>query len=169
MDHHVGLRVENIERSIDFWTKGLGGKLENEPVERGGGYFDQLFGPGSRIKICYITFEAGAVELFEFTEPRNPVPRSDQTGDGLMHFGVHVDDVEEVLASCEAAGAKRRLEIQHMGGRPDAPRFVYVESPDGHVFELMEASTADTILQIRKTIELLEAEAAAAAASTPPA
>ena len=56
---------------------------------------------------------------------------SDQTGDGLMHFGVHVDDVDEALARVEAAGAKRRLEIQHMGGRPDAPRFVYVESPDG--------------------------------------
>jgi catechol 2,3-dioxygenase-like lactoylglutathione lyase family enzyme len=167
MDHHVGLRVANIERSIEFWTNGLGGTLANEPMERGGGYFDQLFGPGSRIKICYILFDAGAVELFEFVEPRSPVPVSSQTGDGLMHFGVHVDDVEEVLASCEAAGAKRRLDIQHMGGRPDAPRFVYVESPDGHVFELMEASAVDTVEQIRKTIELLEAEAAAAA--SPPA
>ncbi len=161
MDHHVGLRVENMERSIRFWTEGLGGTLQNEPVERGGGYFDQLFGPGSRIKICYVTFDAGAVELFEFVEPRRPVASSDQTGDGLMHFGVHVDDVDEALARVEAAGATRRLEIQHMGGRPDAPRFVYVESPDGHVFELMEADTAGTVAQIHKTIALLAEQAAA--------
>jgi catechol 2,3-dioxygenase-like lactoylglutathione lyase family enzyme len=88
---------------------------------------------------------------------------SDQTGDGLMHFGVHVDDVEEALARVEAAGAKRRLEIQHMGGRADAPRFVYVESPDGHVFELMEADTKGTVAQIHKTIALLAEQEAASA------
>ena len=159
LDHHVGLRVDDVERSIRFWVDGLGGTLANEPVERTGGYFDQLFGPGSRLKVVYITFDAGAVELFEFVEPRVPVRPSDQTADALMHFGVHVDDVEEALARVEAAGAKRRLEIQHMGGRPDAPRFVYVESPDGHVFELMEADTAGTIEQIRKTIELMRASA----------
>jgi hypothetical protein len=42
-----------------------------------------------------------------------------------------------------------------MGGRLDAPRFVYVESPDGHVFELMDADTAGTVSQIHKTIALL--------------
>jgi predicted enzyme related to lactoylglutathione lyase len=80
-----------------------------------------------------------------------------------MHLGVHVDDVEEALARVEAAGAKRRLEIQHMGGRADAPRFVYVESPDGHVFELMEADTKGTVAQIHKTIALLAEQEAASA------
>ena len=48
-----------------------------------------------------------------------------------------------------------------MGGRPDALRFVYVESPDGHVFELMEADTKGTVAQIHKTIaQLAEQEAA---------
>jgi catechol 2,3-dioxygenase-like lactoylglutathione lyase family enzyme len=157
LDHHVGLRVDDIEESIRFWVDGLGGTLEVPPVERSGGYFDDLFGPGARLKVVYITFDAGAVELFEFVEPRVPVQPSRQTVDGLMHFGVHVDDVDEALAQVEAAGAKRRLQIQHMGGRPDAPRFVYVESPDGHVFELMEADTAGTVEQIKKTIELMQA------------
>ncbi len=160
LDHHVGLRVDDIDRSIRFWVEGLGGEQANPPVERGGAYFDQLFGEGSRLKVVYITFGAGAVELFEFVEPRIPVEPSRQTADGMMHFGVHVDDVDEALARVQAAGGKRRLDVQHMGGRPDAPRFVYVESPDGHVFELMEADTAGTIEQIRKTIALLEAETA---------
>lgn len=155
LDHHVALRVEDVERSIRFWTEGLGGTLENEPVERGGGYLDQLFGEGSRIRICYVTFDAGAVELFEFLEPRRPVAPSAQTVDGLMHFGVHVEDLDEALARVEAAGARRRLEIQHVGGRPGAPRFVYVESPDGHVFELLEADTTGTVAEIRKTVAAL--------------
>ena len=43
-----------------------------------------------------------------------------------------------------------------MGGRPDAPRFVYCEDPEGHVFELMEMTRDETVAQILKTISLME-------------
>ena len=157
LDHHVALRTGDIDAAIRFWVASLDGSMATRPVLRGGAYFDQLFGEGSRVKISYVTFDAGAIELFEFTEPRVDVPASSQTGDGVMHFGVTVPDVPAALARVEAAGGRRRLEVNHVGGRPDAPRFVYCEDPEGHVFELMEMTRDETVEQILQTIALLEA------------
>jgi catechol 2,3-dioxygenase-like lactoylglutathione lyase family enzyme len=162
LDHHVALRVSDIEASIRFWTEALGGRLATPVALRTGGYFNDLFGEGSAVKICYVVFDAGAVELFEFVEPRVDVPQSSQTGDALMHFGVTVESVPEALEKVEALGGRRRLPVNRVGGRPDAPRFVYCEDPDGHVFELMEMTTAETVEQILTTIALMEAESARA-------
>ena len=104
MDHHVGLRVENIERSIRFWVDGLGGTLANEPVERGGGYFDQLFGPGARIKICYITFDAGAVELF-------PDPVAEADAEAEVDAGARGVGVEELRGGAYELGVMRHVEV----------------------------------------------------------
>jgi catechol 2,3-dioxygenase-like lactoylglutathione lyase family enzyme len=158
MDHHVALRVRDMDASVKFWTEALGGTLATPIALRTGGYFDDLFGQGAQVKICYITFDAAAVELFEFVEPRVEMPVSVQTVDALMHFGVTVDDVPATLAKVEALGGKRRLPVSHVGGRPDAPRFVYCESPDGHVFELMEMTVEQTILEIHKNIAQMEKE-----------
>ena len=152
LDHHVALRTADIDAATRFWVAALDGRAATPPSLRSGGYFDQLFGPGSRVRISYVVFEAGAIELFEFVEPRVAVPPGSQTGDGLMHFGVTVSDVPAALARVEAAGGRRRLEVNHVGGRADAPRFVYCEDPEGHVFELMEMTRDETVGQILKTL-----------------
>jgi catechol 2,3-dioxygenase-like lactoylglutathione lyase family enzyme len=156
LDHHVGLRTADIDAAAAFWVAALDGTLATRPVLRTGAYFDQLFGVGAKVKVCYVTFESGAIELFEFVEPRVDVPPSSQTGDGVMHFGVTVADVPATLAKVEAAGGRRRLEVNHVGGRPDAPRFVYCDDPEGHVFELMEMTRDQTVEQILKTIAIME-------------
>jgi catechol 2,3-dioxygenase-like lactoylglutathione lyase family enzyme len=156
LDHHVALRTGDIEAAIRFWTAALEGVVATPPTLRGGGYFDQLFGPGAQVKISYISFEAGAIELFEFVEPRQAVPPSSQVGDGVMHFGVTVADVPAAVARVEAAGGRRRLPINRVGGREGAPRFVYCEDPEGHVFELMEMTRDETVEQILTTLALLE-------------
>ncbi|MBM3678355.1 MAG: hypothetical protein FJW96_10815 [Actinobacteria bacterium] len=158
LDHHVALRVPDIEASTRFWTEALDGTQATPAALRTGGYFDDLFGAGAQVKVVYITFDAGAIELFEFVEPRVDVPVSQQTVDGMMHFGVTVADVPATLARVEAAGGKRRLPVNHVGGRPDAPRFVYCESPDGHVFELMEMTVEQTVAEIHKNIAQMEKE-----------
>ena len=159
LDHHVALRTGDIDAATRFWTAALEGVVATPPALRGGGYFDQLFGPGAQVKISYISFEAGAIELFEFVEPRLAVPPSSQVGDGVMHFGVTVPDVPAALARVEAAGGRRRLPVNRVGGRDNAPRFVYCEDPEGHVFELMEMTRDETVEQILTTLALLgEAE-----------
>ena len=158
LDHHVALRTADIDAAIEFWVAALDGEMATPPALRTGGYFDQLFGPGSQVKVSYVTFDAGAIELFEFVEPRVDLPEPSQTRDLLMHFGVTVDDVPATLARVEACGGRARAPVNHVGGRTDAPRFVYCESPDGHVFELMEMTVEQTLAEIQKSIALMEQE-----------
>jgi catechol 2,3-dioxygenase-like lactoylglutathione lyase family enzyme len=139
VDHHVALRVSDMDAAIAFWQHVIGAEVATAPAVRSGGYFDQMFTPGVQVKVCHLFCEAGALELFEFVVPRRPVPPSDQTGDGMIHFGIRVDDVPATLARVEEAGGRAILPPAHMQNRPENPRFVYCTTPDGHVFELLEA------------------------------
>jgi catechol 2,3-dioxygenase-like lactoylglutathione lyase family enzyme len=127
-----------MDSAIAFWTEALGARVVTTPVLRSGGYFDQMFVPGVKVMVAHLALDRGALELFEFVEPRRPVPPSDQTGDGAMHFGVQVDDAEETLRRVIAAGGRALLPLHRMQNRPENPGFVYCATPDGHVFELLE-------------------------------
>ena len=153
VDHHVAFRVADIDRSIRFYTEALGGRLATLPAERSGGYFDATFGPGAAMRICYIRFDrGGTIELFEFLSPKNDVPPAVQTVDAIMHIGVTVDDVPAVLERVLASGGRARTEVRHMGNRDGAPRFVYCEDPDGHLLELLEADSEETIREVLKSV-----------------
>lgn len=137
---HVALRTGDVERAIEFWTGVFDAKLAVLPVVRSGGYFDDMFAPGARVKIAHLAVAGGgSIELFEFLEPRRPVPEGSQVGDSLMHFGVVVDDARAALDTVEAAGGRRIIDVSPMGGLAGAPRFAYCTDHEGHVFELLEA------------------------------
>ena len=133
-----------MDAAIRFWCDALGGRVAVAAATRGGGYFDQLWGPGVSGRIAHLVFAAGSMELFEFPESA-PVRPGTQTGDALLHFGVRVDDVPETLARVEAAGGSALLPVSHMLGDEANPRFVYCASPEGHVFELLEADHAEVV------------------------
>jgi catechol 2,3-dioxygenase-like lactoylglutathione lyase family enzyme len=153
LDQHVALRVTDVERATRFWVEALDGRPAGPPASGRGGYLDELFGAGCRLRLAYVLFEAGAVELFEFEEPRVAVPPSRQVADGLMHFGVHVPDAAAALARVEAAGGRARSAVHGIRPGDDAPRFVYCEDPDGHVFELMEADSRRTAAELARMVD----------------
>lgn len=150
--HHTALRVADLERAVRFYVDALGGRLLTSPTARGGPYIEEVFGgpPGLRVQVCLVGFDEGGVELWEFLEPARAVPRSDQTGDGIMHFAVRVADVAEALRRVEAAGGRARFPIKQVsGGRG---RFVYCEDPDGHVFELIDLTLEETARAIGEAV-----------------
>jgi catechol 2,3-dioxygenase-like lactoylglutathione lyase family enzyme len=97
------------------------------------------------VTLCYVLFDAGALELFEFHEPDVPVVPVEQTRDAFMHFGVTVPDAEEALRRIEAHGGTAMAPIAHILQREENPRFVYCRSPDGHVFELLETDNRGVV------------------------
>ena len=147
-DHHISLRVADIDRSIRFYRDALDGRLVAAPVMREGPYIERVFGEGTRVKVCHVAFEANAVELWQFLAPVTPIPPADQRTIGMMHFAVTVDDVAAALAKVEAAGGRARFPIGKIAGKEGA-HFVYCEDPDGHVFELLDASHPETVAIIR--------------------
>jgi catechol 2,3-dioxygenase-like lactoylglutathione lyase family enzyme len=144
-DHHVSLRVADLERSIAFYEQALGGRLVSPPFEHSGPFIEEVFRrPGVRVRVCHVAFDANAVELWQFLEPALPVPPADQFALGQMHFGVTVDDVTVTLAAIEAAGGCARFPVKQVGGEGGF-HFVYCEDPDGHVFELIDRDHPGTL------------------------
>jgi catechol 2,3-dioxygenase-like lactoylglutathione lyase family enzyme len=135
LDHHVALRVSDMDAAIRFWQEALDAELAVKPsVERSGGYFDQLYHPGVRLLIAHLRFGAGGLELFETVGEEYPgAPNT------FSHFGVTVDDAQGTLQRVEAAGGSRLNDVGPMGGATGNPGFCYCRDPDGNVFELLEA------------------------------
>jgi catechol 2,3-dioxygenase-like lactoylglutathione lyase family enzyme len=141
VDHHVALRVSDMDAAIRFYEDALDAEVAVKPtVERTGGYFDQLYHPGVRLKIAHLRFAGGGLELFQTVGEEFPgAPGS------FSHFGVTVDDAPAALDRIEAAGGRRINDVTHIANDPTNPRFCYCRDPDGNTFELLEVDHAGVI------------------------
>jgi glyoxylase I family protein len=149
-DHHIALRVGDIERAARFYTDVFGAIRRTHSMLREGARAENVMGtPGVSYKVCHLRLDRGAIELFEFLEPANPTRTIPPAESGLMHFGMQVDDVPAALARVEAAGGKRFWPaIQRHGERGQV---VYVTDPDGNVIELVN-------LPMDEVVEIVIAE-----------
>jgi len=137
--HHVALRVEDLDRSTRFYEQVFGGEVVVE-LELAPDFVQSIMGgpEGSRGLNRVIQFPTWAIEIFQLV-PGLPIPETKQTEVGLMHFCAWVDDVAGTVERVKAAGGRARFPIRPWKGF----HFVYVEDPDGHVIELLDATVED--------------------------
>lgn len=116
---YTGIRVREIERSVRFYSEGLG--LRRGPTGRmaAGGIWQELHDPVS-----------GAVLELNYY-PGEPPYRE---GDELDHLGFRVDDLDRTVARLVALGARIRIPTFREGNE----RLVFLLDPDGVCVELFE-------------------------------
>jgi lactoylglutathione lyase len=118
---YVGIRVTNLEKSIDFYTKILGMKVV------GRGKVEQTKG-----ETVGLESEKGGFNLeLNYYEKNSPYDTKYVVGEGLDHLAFKVDNLDEALKEAKKAGYRTVLEIKSDGGR-----WAYIEDPDGIWIEL---------------------------------
>lgn len=107
VNHHIGLRVETLERSIQFYTDVFGGRLSTQPMEYGPPDAGEILDgpPDLSFRVCHVTFDDGTIELFELSEPHRTTTPIPATQGGIIHYALQVDDVDAALVRVERSGA----------------------------------------------------------------
>jgi lactoylglutathione lyase len=120
---YVGIRVTNLQRSIDFYTKILGmnvvgrSKIEQTKGETVGLQSEK---------------DSYTIELNHY-EKSSPYNTEYVVGEGLDHLAFKVDDLNKALEEARRGGHRTILEINADGGR-----WAYIEDPDGIWIELFQ-------------------------------
>lgn len=119
---YTGVRVRDLERSLEFYTKTMGLRVVDRGTMRAGGVYVQLRGRGSpqMLELNYYPFGKKFYE--EYVE-----------GSELDHLAFWCGDVRESYRKVLAGGATSAVEPWDEGGYTLA----FVRDPDGVWIELI--------------------------------
>lgn len=134
---HVGICVSDLDRSIRFYTEGLG--FEQAESFTVGDEFATLMEMDSvELTSQFLRRDGHAIELLSFghPEPGGERHRKDVNTFGLTHLSFRVDDVAEAAAKVEELGGTVHTETRTTMA-DGALDFVYCSDPDGTRVELM--------------------------------
>lgn len=113
---YTGLRVKDLAKSVDFYTRVLG------MTESGRWKVAETHG-----EVVQLTSEKGGPTLeLDFYEKGTRYDTKYAPGDGLDHLAFQVPDLDAFLAAAREAGFPERL-----GVKSGTSRWAYIEDPNG--------------------------------------
>jgi len=125
---HTMLRVKNLEKSVDFYTRLFGMRVFRQRDNEGGKYSVAFLGYGDENSdpAIELTYNWGHDEEYD-------------VGDGYGHIAIGVPDI---YALCERL-KKEGVDIPRPAGPlkhggPNASVIAFVKDPDGYLIELGE-------------------------------
>lgn len=120
---HVCYRINEIERSVDFYCGALGFKeLKRYPI-RDEAINIYVAPEGSEHAPLELTFNYGRTEPYEI-------------GTGYGHIAYHVEDLDATLQRLAAIGVEPEKPPYSI--REGGSRLCFVQDPDGYRIELIE-------------------------------
>lgn len=118
---YVGIRVKNLQESIDFYTKLLGMTVS------GRGRYSTPRGEVVHLRSEDSNF---TIELNHYDQD-SPHNTPYTLGEELDHLAFKVDNLDKALEEAHATGYPTVLEVRSNGGR-----WAYIEDPNGIWIEL---------------------------------
>jgi glyoxylase I family protein len=135
--HHTAVVVSNLERSIAFYERHFGGRLEYVVRDNDDLRIAELLQlPEIRLSFAFIAFEYAHLELLEFSVPADGRRFDARANDfGTTHLSFQVEDVQAAYKRLAADGVELT--------RPPAPSLpiIFCFDPDGNRIELIQRRT----------------------------
>jgi catechol 2,3-dioxygenase-like lactoylglutathione lyase family enzyme len=147
--NHIGLSVEDLDASIDWYCRVLGFEVICGPFEiaadesYAGREVTDFFGTElRRLRIVHLATGNGVgLELFEFVDPpsRRPVRDFEYTRTGFYHICVTDPDIDRLVARIVESGGRQLSSVWN--ALEDQPyRAAYCQDPFGNVIEVLSHS-----------------------------
>ena len=125
---HIGVAVQNIEKSIPLFRDLLGIPLEKV-------YESEAI----KTKIAFFPLGESTIELIEAMDPSSPVAKFIQKrGEGIHHICFGVENVEAALRHFEAQGIELLNNQPRRTENGDLIAFLNPKSTNGVLIELVE-------------------------------
>ena len=121
--HHIALASADFDRSVKFYTEGLGMK----PAA--------FWGEGEKRAALLDIGDGSHVEIFA-----NGVPEA-QINERFVHFAIRTTDPDKAFENALAAGAMEKIPPKSLSIPADPPlnvRIAFVYGPDGEVLEFFQ-------------------------------
>ncbi len=122
---YTGIRVQDLERSVRFYTTVLGMK----EVDR------STIAAAEGIAVNLVTEDGGPILELNYYEKGSPFDAKYVVGEGLDHLAFAVANLDAALAEAKKAGHPLVQEIK----APNS-RWAYIEDPDGNWIELCQST-----------------------------
>jgi catechol 2,3-dioxygenase-like lactoylglutathione lyase family enzyme len=138
---HVGVCVEDLERSVRFYRDGLG--FEEGLCYKVGNEFAaslEVDGEGDVGVTSQFLHQATlTVELLSYDSPAAVgAPSTNRNRRGLTHLSFEVEDVDAAARRLEAYGGRILPETRVGASDPAAVQILFLADPDGTRVELMQ-------------------------------
>ena len=121
--YYAGIRVRDLKRSLNFYTKVLGMKIVNRGKMGHGGEYVQMVTPGTKLRLELNYYPEGSKFYSEYI-----------TGEEMDHLAFVVDDVMKAFKEFVEKGAGIAVDPAHSKGTE-----AYIKDPDGVWIELLQA------------------------------
>ncbi len=139
---HVGMTVQDLERSVRFYCTVLECAVRERAVI-GGPEVESLTGvSGAVIHTADLTLPGGGMlELLQYLGPERTVLVQRRSEAGHSHIAFRVDDVDATRMRALSAGAldcSLPVKLNEPGSSWDQARVCYALDPDGRTIEFVE-------------------------------
>lgn len=123
---HLGIAVDNLEESIEYYEKILGLKCYN--IEE---VVDQ------KVKTAFFLVGDTKIELLESTSPDGPIGKFiEKKGPGVHHIAFAVPNASEALKTAEERGVRLVDKVSRKGAEGLNIGFLHPKSTQGVLTEL---------------------------------
>ena len=144
--HHFSFSVKDLDRTIQFYTKILGLKLQsrnrNKYETLGLALFGSKWGLNQNhadLELAVIDIGGTRVEFIEYKDPEAKPYHQNPSIAGSAHLAFKVDNIEETRKKLEMAGVEFHYPIQSFMEQGKIEwKWCYFRDPDGIILELVE-------------------------------
>ena len=126
--HHVAVVVDDMEKSLAFWSDALGMEMQELRDE-----------PAEQSQVAFLPLSGSEVELVRPTTSDSGIAKYlAKRGPGMHHICLEVDDITAMLAQLKRKGIRLINEQARTASDGRKYAFVHPESTGGVLVELYE-------------------------------